>query len=78
MNSTGAGTNCGLMIVGLFQNPMTPEKNTSTAPPRERDMEGRNRNIRKRDLDSQKDLQNDLQTLVKGGHSVGTQTPSRS
>ncbi|XP_028991957.1 integrin alpha-V [Betta splendens] len=43
-------------------NPLASAKNTSVAPPGEREGEGRNR-IRKRDLESQKDAQNDLQTL---------------
>ncbi|KAF3694346.1 Integrin alpha-V Vitronectin receptor subunit alpha [Channa argus] len=42
-------------------NPLSPAKNTSGPPPREREAEGRNRS--KRDLDSQRDTQNDLQTL---------------
>ncbi|KAK2840461.1 hypothetical protein Q5P01_014201 [Channa striata] len=42
-------------------SPLSPAKNTSGAPPREREAEGRNRS--KRDLDSQRETQNDLQAL---------------
>ncbi|KAJ0070585.1 hypothetical protein NL108_016451 [Boleophthalmus pectinirostris] len=44
-------------------NPLTPEKNVTGIPPREREAEGRNRNhVRKRDLES-RDAQGDIQTL---------------
>uniref|UniRef100_A0A672YEP4 Integrin, alpha V n=1 Tax=Sphaeramia orbicularis TaxID=375764 RepID=A0A672YEP4_9TELE len=44
-------------------NPVTPEKNNTLVPSRDRETEGRNRNhVRKRDLES-RDAQSDLQTL---------------
>ncbi|KAM6978134.1 integrin alpha-V [Tautogolabrus adspersus] len=48
-----------------LSNPLSSAKNTSSGiPPRERETEGRNRNhVRKRDLESTRDSQNDLQTL---------------
>ncbi|XP_034417027.1 LOW QUALITY PROTEIN: integrin alpha-V-like [Cyclopterus lumpus] len=49
--------------LNVSTNPLSSGKNTSGVPPREREMEGRNRNhVRKRDLES-RDTQNDLQTL---------------
>lgn len=49
-------------------NPQTPEKNvTGGIPPREREGEGRNRNhVQKRDLESLREAQNDMQTLDCG------------
>uniref|UniRef100_A0A8C6SCI3 Integrin, alpha V n=1 Tax=Neogobius melanostomus TaxID=47308 RepID=A0A8C6SCI3_9GOBI len=46
-------------------NPVTPEKNvTGGIPPREQEGEGRNRNhVRKRDLESVREAQSDMQTL---------------
>uniref|UniRef100_A0A3Q3MB52 Integrin, alpha V n=1 Tax=Mastacembelus armatus TaxID=205130 RepID=A0A3Q3MB52_9TELE len=45
-------------------NPLSPAKNTSGIPPRERETEGRSRNhIRKRDLESQSQSLGDVQTL---------------
>uniref|UniRef100_A0A7N5ZQM9 Integrin alpha-2 domain-containing protein n=1 Tax=Anabas testudineus TaxID=64144 RepID=A0A7N5ZQM9_ANATE len=54
--------NCTTDIeINPLNNPLAPAKNTSSDPPRGGG-EGRN-HIRKRDLESQKDPQNDLQTL---------------
>uniref|UniRef100_UPI0037E95F66 integrin alpha-V n=1 Tax=Semicossyphus pulcher TaxID=241346 RepID=UPI0037E95F66 len=45
-------------------SPLASAKNTSVVPPRERETEGRNRNhVHKRDLETTRDSQNDLQTL---------------
>uniref|UniRef100_A0A8C3G276 Integrin, alpha V n=1 Tax=Cyclopterus lumpus TaxID=8103 RepID=A0A8C3G276_CYCLU len=61
---TDGPINCTTDVeINPLNNPLSSGKNTSGVPPREREMEGRNRNhVRKRDLES-RDTQNDLQTL---------------